>query len=27
VWAWEGNPNGSFADWNTDVNCNHQSLD
>jgi hypothetical protein len=27
VWAWEDNPNGSFADWNTDVNCNHQSLD
>jgi hypothetical protein len=27
VWAWEDNPNGSFADWNTDVNCNHQPLD
>jgi hypothetical protein len=21
VWAWEDNPKGSFADWNTRVNC------
>ena len=21
VWAWEGNPKGSFADWNTRVTC------
>src|SRR3954470_3452594 len=21
VWAWEHNPNGSFADWNTQVSC------
>jgi hypothetical protein len=24
VWAWEGNPNGSFADWNTRVSCDKQ---
>jgi hypothetical protein len=24
VWAWEHNPKGSFADWNTQVNCNRQ---
>jgi hypothetical protein len=24
VWAWEENPNGSFADWNTHVSCNQQ---
>jgi hypothetical protein len=24
VWAWEGNPQGSFADWNTRVNCDRQ---
>jgi hypothetical protein len=24
VWAWEDNPNGSFADWNTHVSCNQQ---
>jgi hypothetical protein len=24
VWAWENNPNGSFADWNTQVTCNRQ---
>ena len=24
VWAWEHNPSGSFADWNTDVSCEHQ---
>jgi hypothetical protein len=21
VWAWENNPKGTFADWNTHVNC------
>ena len=21
VWAWEANPKGSFADWNTHVTC------
>jgi len=24
VWAWEDNPNGSFADWNTRVSCSQQ---
>lgn len=24
VWAWEHNPKGSFADWNTSVNCDKQ---
>lgn len=24
VWAWERNPNGHFADWNTRVTCNNQ---
>jgi len=24
VWAWEHNPNGSFADWNTKVSCDSQ---
>lgn len=24
VWAWEGNPQGSFADWNTQVTCERQ---
>jgi len=24
VWAWENNPNGSFADWNTRVSCDKQ---
>lgn len=24
VWAWEQNPRGSYADWNTDVTCSHQ---
>lgn len=24
VWAWETNPNGSFADWNTQVSCDAQ---
>jgi len=27
VWAWEHNPVGSFADWNTHVNCNQQPND
>jgi hypothetical protein len=26
VWAWERNPNGAFADWNTVVSCEAQSL-
>ncbi|MGH8263516.1 MAG: hypothetical protein ACRET4_08550 [Steroidobacteraceae bacterium] len=25
VWAWENNPNGSFADWNTGVSCDKQA--
>ena len=24
VWAWENNPQGSYADWNTQVTCTHQ---
>jgi hypothetical protein len=24
VWAWEQNPKGSFADWNTHVTCEQQ---
>jgi hypothetical protein len=24
VWAWQHNPVGSFADWNTGVTCAHQ---
>jgi len=24
VWAWEDNPNGSFADWNSRVSCDKQ---
>lgn len=24
VWAWEQNPKGTFADWNTQVTCDHQ---
>jgi hypothetical protein len=24
VWAWERNPDGFFADWNTQVTCNKQ---
>ena len=24
VWAWEQNPKGSFADWNTHVSCDEQ---
>ena len=27
VWAWEDNPEGSFADWNTHVSCENQPLD
>jgi hypothetical protein len=27
VWAWENNPNGSFADWNTHVSCDKQPAD
>lgn len=27
VWAWEDNPNGNFADWNTKVSCDKQPLD
>jgi len=26
VWAWEENPKGSYADWNTHVSCAHQAL-
>ena len=26
VWAWEENPKGSYADWNTHVTCSHQAL-
>jgi len=26
VWAWERNPDGSFADWNTRVSCEKQEL-
>ncbi len=26
VWAWEHNPKGSYADWNTHVTCDHQAL-
>jgi hypothetical protein len=25
VWAWEHNPKGSFADWNTLVTCEHEA--
>lgn len=25
VWAWERNPKGSYADWNTHVSCEHQN--
>ena len=25
VWAWEQNPVGSFADWNTQVTCDQQA--
>jgi hypothetical protein len=26
VWAWQNNPKGSYADWNTQVTCSHQPL-
>jgi hypothetical protein len=26
VWAWQDNPKGSYADWNTHVTCAHQPL-
>jgi hypothetical protein len=26
VWAWESNPKGSYADWNTSVTCAHQPV-
>jgi hypothetical protein len=26
VWAWEDNPMGSFADWNTHVTCDKQPV-
>jgi len=26
VWAWEQNPQGSYADWNTHVTCSHQPI-
>jgi hypothetical protein len=26
VWAWEHNPVGSFADWNTQVTCTQQPI-
>jgi hypothetical protein len=26
VWAWEDNPKGSFADWNTQVTCEKQPI-
>jgi len=26
VWAWQNNPQGSYADWNTQVTCSHQPL-
>ena len=25
VWAWQDNPKGSYADWNTRVTCTHQA--
>jgi hypothetical protein len=25
VWAWEDNPNGNFADWNTNVSCDKKA--
>ena len=24
VWAWRGNPQGAFVDWNNNVSCEHQ---
>lgn len=26
VWAWEHNPKGVYADWNTHVTCEHQPI-
>jgi hypothetical protein len=26
VWAWERNPSGTLADWNTHVTCDHQPV-
>jgi hypothetical protein len=26
VWAWEDNPKGNFADWNTNVSCDKQPV-
>src|SRR5215469_14477997 len=26
VWAWERNPRGTLADWNTNVTCDHQPV-
>ena len=26
VWAWEQNPRGTLADWNTQVSCDHQPV-
>jgi len=26
VWAWQDNPKGTFADWNTNVTCAKQPL-
>jgi hypothetical protein len=26
VWAWQNNPKGSYADWNTQVTCANQPL-
>lgn len=26
VWAWERNPNGSYADWNSHVTCDRQVI-
>ena len=26
VWAWQHNPKGSYADWNTQVTCDEQPL-
>ena len=26
VWAWEDNPKGTFADWNTRVTCDRQAV-
>jgi hypothetical protein len=27
VWAWEHNPRGTYADWNTRVSCDKQGVD